>query len=260
MPGKKKKHQLEADLNLSIDNQKVTIHLAVDEGPTGPATILPFVQELSNRSIAIAVENTVQQGQSISCQKGCGACCAQLVPVTETEIRQIARLIKSLPKATRQKVMQRFDTARQKLETAGLWQKLSNPMSLDLHDSTEFGLQYFELGIACPFLEDGACSIHVDRPLACREYLVTSDAKHCADPRSGNIDGVNVPTRISEALAILCEDDPHYHSRWVPLIVAPYWQALFPDLPAKKTGPQWVELFLKKLNDVAQGEAESRQI
>jgi Fe-S-cluster containining protein len=35
----------------------------------------------------------------------------------------------------------------------------------------------------CPFLEDESCSIHPDRPLVCREYLVTSPAELCAGPR-----------------------------------------------------------------------------
>ncbi|MEZ5279133.1 MAG: hypothetical protein R2770_01565 [Acidimicrobiales bacterium] len=39
-----------------------------------------------------------------------------------------------------------------------------------------------EADVACPLLDDGVCSIRPDRPLACREYLVTSDPKHCAPP------------------------------------------------------------------------------
>ncbi len=45
--------------------------------------------------------------------------------------------------------------------------------------------RYFHLGIACPFLEDESCSIHADRPISCREYLVTSPAVNCADPKPG---------------------------------------------------------------------------
>jgi hypothetical protein len=35
-------------------------------------------------------------------------------------------------------------------------------------------VRYFLQGVACPFLEAESCGIHPDRPLACREYLVTS--------------------------------------------------------------------------------------
>ena len=36
------------------------------------------------------------------------------------------------------------------------------------------GREYFQLGIPCPFLEEESCSIYHDRPITCREYLVTS--------------------------------------------------------------------------------------
>ena len=40
----------------------------------------------------------------------------------------------------------------------------------------------FKLGLACPFLDEDACSIHPQRPFVCRQYLVTSDPALCADP------------------------------------------------------------------------------
>ena len=40
--------------------------------------------------------------------------------------------------------------------------------------------RYFDAGVACPLLVDGRCSVRSVRPLACREYLVTSDPRHCA--------------------------------------------------------------------------------
>ena len=244
---------LEADLNLTIGTQQVSFHVNVAAGPSSPATILKFVQAFADKTVEIAVEIIEKEGKTISCQKGCGACCAQLVPVTEIEIRQIAKLIRNLPKAEKQQVLARFEQARTKLQIAGLWQQLINPKSADLQDTTDFGLRYFEQGIDCPFLVEGACSIHADRPIACREYLVTSDAKHCANPRRGKIDGVSIPVRLSMVLGRLCEADNHHHADWVPLIVAPYWQALFPNLPSKKTGQQWVELFLEKLTMLSNG-------
>ena len=50
-------------------------------------------------------------------------------------------------------------------------------------ERTELAYEYFKHGIACPFLEDESCSIHPDRPMACREYLVSSPAENCRAPR-----------------------------------------------------------------------------
>ena len=41
-----------------------------------------------------------------------------------------------------------------------------------------------------PFLEEESCSIHPDRPMACREYLVTSPAENCRAPRADNVEKV----------------------------------------------------------------------
>jgi Fe-S-cluster containining protein len=63
--------------------------------------------------------------------------------------------------------------------------------------------EYFALGIACPFLEDEACSIHPDRPSICREYMVTTPAERCNSLNSpyAGIEFVPLPLRISEGLA-----------------------------------------------------------
>jgi Fe-S-cluster containining protein len=242
---------VEADMNLSIGKEKVSLRVSVEAGLTSPATLLKFVQAFSDKTVQIAVNNSLEEGKTISCKKGCGACCAQLVPVTEVEIRHIALLIKGLPMERKQLIMTRFDQARSKLHTAGLWQQLINPATFDEQDIIHFGLTYFELGIYCPFLIDDACSIHADRPIACREYLVTSDAQYCAQPRAEKIEGVSIPIRLSAVLGRLCEADCHHHADWVPLILAPYWQSLHPNQPTKKTGQQWVELFLEKLTDMS---------
>ena len=53
-------------------------------------------------------------------------------------------------------------------------------------------IEYFKFGIACPFLEDESCSIHPDRPMACREYLVSSPAENCRTPRPDNTDKLSL--------------------------------------------------------------------
>jgi hypothetical protein len=60
----------------------------------------------------------------------------------------------------------------------------------------ELGHLYFEPAIACPFLEDESCSIHPDRPLACREYLVSSPASACAHPSPESIERVDLPLLV----------------------------------------------------------------
>ena len=93
-----------------------------------------------------------------------------------------------------------------------------------------FGLAYFHLGIPCPFLEEESCSIHADRPISCREYLVTSPAANCADPKPGTIDQVELPGKVWTALARAgSAGPPARFIPWVPLVLAPDWASAHPD-------------------------------
>ena len=113
-----------------------------------------------------------RSGASISCRAGCGACCRQVVPITETEARHVRDLVEAMPEPRRQQIRERFAAGRQRLEDAGLLETFQHPT--EIPDRVAAGMEYFRLGIACPFLEDESCSIHPDRPLSCREYLVAN--------------------------------------------------------------------------------------
>ena len=85
----------------------------------------------------------------------------------------------------------------------------------------EIGLAYFRLGVPCPFLEDESCSIHPERPLACREYLVTSPASNCASPSADNIE--MVPLAGKPSAAVMAVDRSSTPGGWVPLVLALDW-------------------------------------
>ena len=52
--------------------------------------------------------------------------------------------------------------------------------------------RYLGLELACPFLEDDACSIYAERPSACREYLVSSPKELCARPLTEPVQAVPI--------------------------------------------------------------------
>ena len=67
--------------------------------PAGPATVddfLPLLQILDDKIVASAENDVELQGKCISCQKGCGACCRQLVPLSPADARNITRLVESM--------------------------------------------------------------------------------------------------------------------------------------------------------------------
>lgn len=100
------------------------------------------------------------------------------------------------------------------------------------------GRDYFALGVPCPFLEDESCSIHPERPLTCREYLVTSPAEHCAKPTPVAVEGVHLPGSLWMAFARLCDPSPEAEPiGWVPLVLAPEWAASHREGPPLRPAP-----------------------
>jgi hypothetical protein len=118
-------------------------------------------------------------------------------------------------------------------------------------------LEYFRLGITCPFLEDGSCSIYEHRPLVCREYLVTSPAAHCARQGDPTAPISMVPvSNTSHALALLPHDNPADLLR-LPLTLALSWSASHPERRDRLPGRVWMERFFDRLRVVEeQGQRE----
>ena len=180
------------------------------EGPVAVEDVLPVLQGLSSLFVERATTQAAAEGRAVSCRAGCGACCRQLVPVAAAEARALARLVEAMPEPRRSEVRRRFDQGLETLNALGVLDRLDQ----DPASRQAVGLDYFSAGVACPFLEDEACSIHPDRPLSCREYLVTSPPALCAEP-SPDVQILKLEAHPS--LALLQAD---LRDGWVPLMLA----------------------------------------
>jgi Fe-S-cluster containining protein len=209
------------------------------------------LQILDDKIVASAELDVQQQGKCVSCQKGCGACCRQLVPLSPADARHIARLITNMPEPRKTEILSRFAAARQKLEETGFWQRLNDRAQWPDSDVSKIGVEYYKLGIACPFLEDESCSIHRERPLTCREYLVTSPAENCASPSSDAIDCVPMPAKVwlSAARAESNLAAGERYIDWIPLIQALDWVTKNPIEPTAKPGPELLRQLIEGLSN-----------
>jgi Fe-S-cluster containining protein len=113
----------------------------------------------------------------ITCGKACTACCHQAVGVSPAETRSIVSAVGRLEPGHRARIAQRAASAVQAFAGAGLG---PDTFFGDANQTRRSALRYFTMGVPCPLLEDELCSVHGDRPLACREYLAASDPVHCA--------------------------------------------------------------------------------
>jgi Fe-S-cluster containining protein len=222
-------------IGIEIFGERVTDDYEVPAGRVRPRRLLPVVRALAETVVDRSIRRAESEGRTISCRAGCGACCRQLVPISRTEAHGIRELVESLPEPRRADVEARFSDARRRLEQVGLLERLLDPPS-DEEGRFALATDYFAAGIPCPFLEDESCSIHPERPVVCREYLVTSPAEHCAEPSPETVAPVHVSSAVSERIHRM--EAPSPDARWVPLALAPAWSAEHPEEPASRTAPE----------------------
>ena len=221
---------LSATLRLSVGGLNIAHRITVPSTAVAAADVVPALQGLVN-----AVVTAAEEGQAISCRKGCGACCRQVVPVSRTEGERLLQLVEAMPAERRTAIEARFASAEQKLASAGLDARGDR-------SDREYSVAYFAQRIPCPFLEEESCSIHADRPLICREYLVTSRAELCAGPAQEGVTPLPVP-KVSLAARGLQEEG----DGWFPLSMLRAWSRTPPAASVRRSGPEWIQRFLGKL-------------
>ena len=219
-----------ANLRLTVGGLQIVHPITVPSAAVPAAEVVPALQGLVN-----AVVEAAEAGQTISCRKGCGACCRQLVPVSRTEGERLLGVIEALPAERRATLAARFAAAEAAIVGAGLEERAGR-------SDRELSTRYFALGVPCPFLEEESCSIHPERPLVCREYLVTSPAELCAGPRQEGVTPVPVPKVSMAARGLQDEGD-----EWFPLALLMRWARTRPHDGAQRPGTEWVQRFLRRL-------------
>ncbi|SJZ39604.1 Fe-S-cluster containining protein [Enhydrobacter aerosaccus] len=224
-----------ATLRLAVGPLRIAHPITVPSAPVPAAAVVPALQQLVNAVVAAAEDQVVHKGQSISCRKGCGACCRQLVPVSRTEGERLLVLVDAMPAERRQVLKARFAAAEEKIREAGLADRAGR-------SDRELSSAYFALRVPCPFLEEESCSIHTERPLVCREYLVTSAAELCAGSAQADVTPVPVPKVSSAARGLQDETDD-----WFPLAMLLARGRRTPPHARRRTGPEWIQRFVARM-------------
>ncbi len=246
--------QVSERFEVSLNTSAGQITTAVDV-PTGfvPVTsIVPFMRRLGEEAQALEVAWMGEQGRVPSCQKGCAACCRMLVPLSAPEAFSVREWVRSRPVEQQSRIMARFADTKVQLLSKGIWQRLSELCEASDHCSDKdldgVNRRYYELRLACPFLEEEVCTIYDERPAACRELLVTSPADRCEDLLANPVDTISTPIRISTVLGLLWQDLTNTSTRLIPLPLALDWA----EVHAGTTDRMWkgTQLFDQVLDKV----------
>jgi Fe-S-cluster containining protein len=226
---------LGSKLSLSCPDRLTTVPLA---------QVLSTLRTITNGIVDRAADRERRTGRQISCKSGCGACCRQVVPLSQTEAQELPELISSLEPDHRKRVTARFEAAIARLEASGLLSRLEKHATLSREEFDALVSEYFGLGIACPFLEEESCSIHPVRPLICRQYLVTSDPVNCTNPSKQSISRVPIAADVLQALTSIERADTGARA-WIPLVLAPVAQTVKSD--TQRTVPDWLALLISQI-------------
>ena len=226
MSGPPQGNKTPINLKLSIGGRPLEAVVDVPAKAVRSVDLLPILQAMDDAVIDVAAETVRQQGKTITCRAGCGACCRQLVPITETDAHYLCELIAEMPPERRRQVERRFDDALDALDRAGMLDRLLGAAEIaDRDRRRQLGLDYFELKVPCPLLQDESCSVHLHRPMVCREYLVTTPAANCSAPLPQRIEKVQIPVTLSKLLSRFGDGKGERPARWLPLVLALRWVA-----------------------------------
>ncbi|MGI9036773.1 MAG: YkgJ family cysteine cluster protein [Pyrinomonadaceae bacterium] len=239
------------NVSLSIRGEPVEMELTVPAHPVKLRRMLPILQMMTNSFVEASAEGVRRQGEKISCKAGCGACCRQAVPLAEAEAYQIAELVENLPEPRRSEIKKRFADGVKYFHAKNWFERMNVYGDLTPAERQEIVMEYFYENFPCPFLENESCSIHTERPLACREYLVTSPAENCAQPTAATVKPIKILLKFSETLrqTSLSETLDARKINFVPLVRALEWAAMFSEKQTEKTGQEWMGEFFQKLTD-----------
>jgi Fe-S-cluster containining protein len=236
------------NVKITIGGRPVAIELTVPVKPVKPRRMLPVLQGMSDLFAEIGEKDVTAAGEKISCKKGCAACCRQAIPLAEIETHHIAALVESMPEPRRAEIKKRFKQAWQHFTKIGWIDRLDASATASPRERQSLAVEYFQENVPCPFLEDESCSIHEDRPLACREYLVTSPAEFCFALDGEKIKMVSLPAKPSETVRqITNSENLNRIVNFVPLVLALEWSERFPDESPENTGEQWMAKFFTSL-------------
>ncbi len=220
-----------ARIRIALETQDWAIESSqpVPAGPAPIETWLPILQAQADEAAGLAQQAAGRAGKRVSCRKGCAACCRQLVAISLVEARALARLVAETPEPRQSEIRARFAQAAQRLAeiSAAARDAPGDPDREELPlvetDQQRLGAAWFARRIACPFLDDEACSIHASRPLVCREYLVTSPSEACSRLFEIPVERIEASVSLSPSLARAAARIADVPVAMIPLVMALQW-------------------------------------
>ncbi|MBN1309564.1 MAG: hypothetical protein JXA18_16710, partial [Chitinispirillaceae bacterium] len=132
------------------------LSVKVPDLPMRLSELVPLMQAICDKIVEQACTSATGNGEAVTCSKGCSACCRQVVPVSIPEALFLTERMEAMEPAEGTVATRRLADAMTTCRRDGLLDALLSASS----DQAAIGAaqEYFNRGIVCPFLEEGACS------------------------------------------------------------------------------------------------------
>ena len=235
-------------VEINVGGGMLRTRVPVPAGEVESAELMPVFRSLSDAVVRLSVMGVEKAGKKVSCHDGCAACCRHLVPLSVTEALALVAMIEAMPAERRTRVKDRFAVAAAALRAAGLADALLDPRTVDADRQLELGVEYYRLYLDCPFLENERCTVYEERPIVCREFLMTSPAENCR-PLRDPLERVPIAANTNRALLWMFERPGTTQAPWVALAMLMEWAERSPARPERRTGPEHVGRFVGCMNE-----------
>ena len=116
---------------LSVAGNPLEMNFRVPAAKLKLRRMLPVFQRMSDTFNDMGAAAIEANGKSISCTAGCGACCRQMVPVSEAEAFDLRDVVERMPEERRAVVKQRFADGLERLAKISFFERLESASRSD---------------------------------------------------------------------------------------------------------------------------------
>src|SRR2546429_9274647 len=92
---------------LTVRGQRLDVEVRIPDGKLPVAQMLPVFRSVAENFVEMGVAEEKKAGRTVSCQKGCGACCRELVPISAIEAREGAKVVGRMPPGRKDTILTR---------------------------------------------------------------------------------------------------------------------------------------------------------
>jgi len=192
---------------LDVAGKTVDFRIDVAAKQATLAAIVPLARTISTKLALTVLDSLSKNGQFVPCRKGCSTCCNYLIPLSIPEVFRLREELLAMPADYSSQILQScVDTAERILDNKPPTFSLKTSSKSARSQIGRISRWYGGLKLACLFLSDRLCTLYEQRPIACREHIVTGSPVSCKTGQRGEPNVVPMPVSILEALGQLTAD------------------------------------------------------